>query len=88
MFKVTLTTSYEPTQKRLKIFNIGDYMIVQIRLKQFSLGIVKKLHARSAGPSQILKKLSDNAYIIDLPQDFGIRSIFNIEDLVDYKGLI
>jgi len=47
---------------------------------------IKKLHARSAYPLQILKKLNDNAYVIDFYQDFSMSSTFNIEDLVDYKG--
>ena len=47
-------------------------------------GIVKDLHACSAGLFKILKKL--NAYVIDLFKDFGINFTFNIEDLVDYKG--
>ena len=38
-------------------------------------------------PFQILKKLGDNAYGIDLLVSFDINSIFNIENLVDYKGL-
>ena len=61
--------------------------MVRIRSEQFPPGTVKKLHAHSAGPFQILKKLNDNAFIVDLPQDFGISSTFNIEDLVDYKCL-
>jgi len=73
-------------RKRLKISNVGDYVMVLIRPKWFPLGIFKKLHAHSAGPFQILKKLYDNAYVIDLPQDFGVNSTFNIEDLVDYKS--
>jgi len=60
--------------------------MVHIRSKCFPPGTVKKLHAHNAGPFQILKKLNGNAYIIDLPQYFGISFIFNIEDLVDYKS--
>ena len=59
--------------------------MVRIRPERFPPGNIKKLYARSADPFQILKKLNDNAYIVDLPQDFGISSTFNIEDLVDYK---
>jgi len=44
------------------------------------------LHARSTGPYKILKKINPNAYVIDLPSNFGIRSIFNISDLVAYKS--
>ena len=67
-------------RKKLKIFNVGDYVIVRIRLEWFSPGTVKKLHAHSADPFQILKKLNDNTYIINLPQDFGkvLHSILKI----------
>ena len=62
-------------------------MMVQIRPKRFFLGTVKKLHACSAEPFKILNKLNDNTYVIDFHKDFGINSIFNVKDLVYFKGL-
>jgi len=46
------------------------------------------IYILSTSAFQILEKLSDNAYVIDLPESFDIISIFNIENLVDYKGPI
>jgi len=43
-------------RKHLK-FNEGDYVMIQIRPKQFSTGTVKKLNAHSVGPYKILKKI-------------------------------
>jgi len=60
--------------------------MIQIRPKQFLSRTVKKLHA-SVGRFKILKKLNENVYVINLPKDFGITFIFNVEDLVYYKGL-
>ena len=60
--------------------------MIRIRPERFSPGAVKKFTARSAGPFKIFKKINPNAYVIDLPSDFGISSTFNKSDLVAYKG--
>ena len=62
--------------------------MIQIRPKRFPPRTVKKLQARSVGPFKVLKRMGPNAYVIDLPHDYGISSSFNIEDLVAYKGPI
>ncbi len=60
--------------------------MIHIRPKRFPSGTAKKLQARSAGPFKVLKWIGSNAYVIELPYDYGISSTFNIVDLVAYKG--
>ena len=60
--------------------------MVCMRPERFPPRTVKKLHARSTGPFQILKKINSNAYVVDLPPDFGISCTFNVEYLAPYRG--
>ena len=34
----------------------------------------------------MMKRINDNAYVLNLPEGFDISSIFNVEDLVVYNG--
>jgi hypothetical protein len=45
-----------------------------------------KLMPRAAGPFKILTKINDNAYILDLPAEFGVSTSFNVADLKPYAG--
>jgi len=47
---------------------------------------MKKLHACGAGPFEVIKRINDNASVLNLPEGFGISPIFNVEDLVAYKS--
>ena len=67
-------------------FNVGDYVMIRIRLGWYPSGTVKKLQARSVDPFKVLKKLGPNAYVIDIPSDYGISSTFNIAYLLTFKG--
>ena len=44
----------------------------------------RKLQARSTGPFKILSKIGANAYILEIPSDWGISSTFNVENLVQF----
>jgi hypothetical protein len=37
--------------------------------------------SRATGPFKILAKISDNAYKLELPTEFGVSPSFNILDL-------
>jgi len=43
-------------QWRGKRFEVGYYVMVRIRSEQFPPRTVKKLHAREAGPFEVIKK--------------------------------
>ncbi|KAF7135648.1 hypothetical protein RHSIM_Rhsim08G0121000 [Rhododendron simsii] len=59
---------------------------VRVKPKWYPKGVSKKLHSKSAGPFKVLKKISSNAYVLELPDDMGISNVFNIEDLTRYSG--
>ena len=56
-------------------------VMVLIRPERYPKGKYKKLHSKNVGPQRVLKKISSNAYVLDLPKNMGISNIFNIEDL-------
>jgi len=58
------------------VFGLNDYLNSP----------TKKLHARAIGPYQIIRKLGSNAYVLDLPDNLGISSILNVEDLTFHRG--
>ena len=62
--------------------------MIRVRPERFPPGTIRKLQARGMGPFEVLSKVGENGYVIDIPNDWGIHSTFNIEDLVAYKGSI
>ena len=51
--------------RKVQRFEVGDYVMVRIRSERFPPGTVKKLHARGAGPFEVMKRINDNAYVLN-----------------------
>jgi hypothetical protein len=58
--------------------------MIWIRPEQFLSRINRKLLAYSVRLFKVLQRVDPNAYVLDLPLNFGISFTFNIKDLVAY----
>jgi len=46
-----------------------------------------KLSPRGDGPFQVLERINNNAYRLDLPEEYRVNNTFNITDLVPFAGV-
>jgi hypothetical protein len=67
--------------RRQVIFEPGDCVWVHMRKERFSARRRSKLHPRGDGPFQVLERINDNAYKLDLPGKYNISATFNVSDL-------
>jgi len=63
------------------VFQPGNWVWVHMSKERFPAHRKSKLQPRGDGPFQILERINDNAYKVDLPGEYGVSATFNVSDL-------
>jgi len=55
------------------VFHPGDLVWIHLRKERFPSKRKSKLMPRGDGPFEVLKRVNDNAYKVNLPGDYGVQ---------------
>ncbi|XP_026398630.1 FACT complex subunit SPT16-like [Papaver somniferum] len=70
--------------RRFKTFEEGELVMIHLGKESFPTGTYNKTKMKKYGPFKILKKISDNAYVVDLPANWNISNIFNVQEIFTF----
>jgi len=68
------------------IFEEEDWVWLHLRKDRFPNKRKSKLSPRGDGPFQDLKRINNNAYQIDLLEEYGVHTTFNVMDLIPFAS--
>jgi hypothetical protein len=72
-------------KKKERIFEEGDLVWIHLRKERFPHERNSKLKPRGDGPFKVLKRINNNAYVIDIPTSkYLVSNTFNVSDLSPY----
>ena len=81
-------TDYINKKKKEMIFQEGDLVWIHLRKERFPQERNSKLKPRGDGPFKVLKRINNNAYVIDIPTSkYLMSNTFNMADLTPYCGI-
>jgi len=77
----------ELANKRRKalIFELGDWVWLHLRNDRFPTQRKSKHMPRGDSPFQVIKRINDNAYELDMPDTYLGSHSFNISDLTPFS---
>ena len=61
-----------------------DWVWVHMRKHKFPKQRKSKLQPRGDGPFQVLERINENAYKIDILGEYGVSSSYNVADLTQF----
>ena len=78
--------SYADQHRSIREFQEKEMVFLRVKPKRSSLklGKFKKLSFRYCGPYEIIKKVGDQAYELNLPLHLGIHRVFHVSLLKKY----
>ncbi|GKV34679.1 hypothetical protein SLEP1_g43033, partial [Rubroshorea leprosula] len=63
------------------VFEPGDWVWVHMHKERFPAQRHSKLQPRGNGPFQVIARINDNAYKLELPGEYNVSATFNVSDL-------
>lgn len=84
------TTKYKEEvdrHRKVQDLHVGDWVMVRTRKERFPPDRHSKLRDRRFGPCQIMEKINDNTFKIELPDSMEGSSSFNVKDLTKFFPL-
>ena len=80
--KKNVSYARQANKSRKKVvLELGDWVWVHLRKERFPEHRKSKLQPRGDRPFQVLEKINDNAYKIDLPSEYNVSVTFNLSYL-------
>ncbi|XP_016700284.1 uncharacterized protein [Gossypium hirsutum] len=68
------------------VFEPGDWVWVHMRKERFPAQRRSKLLPRGDDPFQVLERINENSYKLNLPGDYNISACFNVVDLSTFDA--